>query len=237
MPVAPAGLLMRRLSGARRLLDRAIGAPLAMAIVRAWWGMCRVVRVVGDGNALAALAGGPIVPVYWHQHTLFCVRFLLGLRARGLKLGFLISPSVDAELPVIVAERIGAQVVRGSSTHTGARALRDYYVALQQGISPAITPDGPSGPRFEFKPGAILLAQLSGRPMLPLAYHASRAWRTTAWDRFVIPWPGARIAIAVGTPRYVPRSLDAAALARWQTEMAAELRELHRRARSALAQP
>ena len=235
MPVAPAGLLMRRLSGARRLLYRAIGAPLAMAIVRAWWGMCRVVRVVGDGNALAALAGGAIVPVYWHQHTLFCVRFLLDLRTRGLRLGFLISPSEDAELPVIVARRIGAQVVRGSSTHTGARALRDYYVALQQGISPAITPDGPSGPRFEFKPGAILLAQLTGRPMLPLAYHASRAWRTTAWDRFVIPWPGARIAIAVGTPRYVPRGLNAAALARWQADMTAELQELYGRARAALA--
>ena len=226
---------MRRLSAARRLLYRVIGAPLAMAIIRAWWGMCRVVRVVGEENAQAAIADGPIVPVYWHQHQLHCVRFLLDLRARGLRLGFLISPSVDAELPVIVAQRVGAQVVRGSSSHTGARALRDYYVALQQGISPAITPDGPHGPRFEFKPGAILLAQLSGRPMLPLAFHASRAWRTRAWDRFVIPWPGARIAIAVGTPRYVPRGLDAAALARWQADMAAELHELYRRAREALA--
>ena len=37
-------------------------------------------------------------------------------------------------------------------------------------------PDGPRGPRFTFKPGALLLSQMSGRPILPMAYAASRAW-------------------------------------------------------------
>jgi len=55
-------------------------------------------------------------------------------------------------------------VIRGSSSHTGARALRDYYEALARGgISPAITPDGPRGPPWKFKPGAILLAQMPPR--------------------------------------------------------------------------
>ncbi len=47
-----------------------------------------------------------------------------------------------------------------------------------------ITPDGPRGPRFEFKPGAILLGQMSGRPILPMAFAASRAW-LIKWDKFV----------------------------------------------------
>ncbi len=69
-------------------------------------------------------------------------------------------------------------MIRGSSTHTGARALRDFYQALaHEGISPAITPDGPRGPPWKFKPGAMLLAQLSQRPMVPLSYGASRAWK------------------------------------------------------------
>jgi lysophospholipid acyltransferase (LPLAT)-like uncharacterized protein len=223
----------RRLTAVRSALYR-VGAPLAMALVRFWWLTCRVVRVVGAEHAAAALADGPVVPVYWHQHQLFCVRFLLSQRGRGLALGFLISPSVDGELPAMLARRAGAHVLRGSSSYTGARALRDYYVALQQGVSPAITPDGPYGPRFEFKPGAIMLAQLSGRPMLPMAYCASRAWRFRAWDRFVLPWPFARIVVAVGAPRYVPRAVDAVALVRWQSEMAAELHALYRAARTAL---
>ena len=224
----------RRLTPLRRLLYR-LALPLAMALVRFWWATCRVVRVVGDEHLTAALADGPILPVFWHQHQVFCVRFLLRQRRRGLAAGFLISPSVDGELPAMLARLVGAHVVRGSSSHTGARALRDYYAALKQGVSPAITPDGPYGPRFEFKPGAILVAQLSGRPLLPLAFHASRAFRFRTWDRFVLPWPFARIVVAVGAPRYVPRGLDAAALQRWQQEMAAELKAVYRTARDALA--
>ena len=89
----------------------------------------------------------------------------------------------------MIVRKLGGEVIRGSSTHTGARALRDYYQALaHEGISPAITPDGPRGPPWKFKPGAMLLAQLSQRPMIPLSYAASRAWKIK-WDRFVIPKP------------------------------------------------
>jgi hypothetical protein len=97
-----------------------------------------------------------------------------------------------------------------------------------------ITPDGPRGPRFKFKPGALLLAQMSQRPILPMAYAASRAW-LVKWDKFVIPVPFlARIAIAVGPPRYVPRVTDAAKLAALEAEMERELHRLYGVAREAL---
>ena len=226
----------RRLSFLRRLLYR-LAFPMAMLLVRFWWISCRVVRVLGDEHAIAALAQGPIIPVYWHGQQLFCVRYLLQQRARGLSLGFLISPSVDGEMPAMSARLMGAKVVRGSSNNTGARALRDYYVALQDGVSPAITPDGPSGPLHVFKPGAVLVSQLSGRPILPLAFAASRYWRFTAWDRFLLPWPFARIVVAVGAPRIVPKRLTADALAVWQEEMALELDGLYRRASESLTSP
>jgi lysophospholipid acyltransferase (LPLAT)-like uncharacterized protein len=157
--------------------------------------------------------------VYWHQHTIGCVKHLLEYRRAGLKLGFLISPSVDGEIAAMIVQYLGGEVIRGSSTHTGARALRDYYQALtHEGVSPAITPDGPRGPPWKFKPGAVLLAQLSGRPMIPLSYAASRAWKIK-WDRFVIPWPLSKIVIAVGEPVYVPKGLDAAGLESLQSDM------------------
>jgi lysophospholipid acyltransferase (LPLAT)-like uncharacterized protein len=209
--------------------------PLGVGLVRLWWRLCPVVKVVGDENAARALADGAVIPVYWHQHQLHCVRYLLDQRARGLKLGFLISPSLDGELASMMAIRAGAHVVRGSSNNTGARALRDYYAALQQGLSPSITPDGAVGPRYEFKPGAILISQMSGRPMLPLSFHASRAWRFRTWDRFVLPLPFSRVVVAVGEPRRVPRGLDAAGLQRWQREMADELARLYATARAASA--
>jgi lysophospholipid acyltransferase (LPLAT)-like uncharacterized protein len=224
----------RRMTPARRALY-AIAVPLAAALIRLWWWLCPVVRIEGEEHLVAALARQPsLVPCYWHQHQLFCGKFLVEQRARGLIAGWLISPSVDGELGAMLVRRFGGAVIRGSSTHTGARALRDYYQALtREGVSPVITPDGPRGPRFTFKPGAILLAQMSQRPILPMSYAASRAW-LIKWDKFVIPAPFARIAIAIGPPRYVPRVSDAAGLEALQREMGRELKRLYGVARAAL---
>ena len=227
----------RRMTRARRALY-AVAVPLAVALIRCWWRLCRVVRIEGIAHLDAALAGAPsVVPCYWHQHQLFCGKFLVEQGSRGLIPGWLISPSVDGELGAMMVRRFGGAVIRGSSTHTGARALRDYYQALvRENISPVITPDGPRGPPFKFKPGALLLAQMSGRPILPLSYAASRAW-LIKWDRFVIPWPFARIAIAIGPPCYVPRVTDAATLERLQLELEQELGRLFGIAREALRAP
>ena len=224
----------RRMTPVRRLLYQ-LAVPLGLGLIKSWMWTCRVVRIVGVENLEAALAAAPsLVPCYWHQHQLFCARYLLDQRSRGLEVGWLISPSVDGEIGAMLVRRIGGAVIRGSSSHTGARALRDYYQALvKDHVSPVITPDGPRGPRFKFKPGAILLAQMSGRPMLPLAYAASRAW-LVKWDKFVIPVPFARIAVAIGAPRYVPRVTDAAAMEKLQVEMEAELKRLYEVAASGL---
>jgi len=222
----------RRMTPARRLLY-AIAVPLAIGLIRGWWRLCRVVRIEGREHLEEALARAPsVVPCYWHQHQLYCGKFLI--EQGGLTPGWLISPSADGELGAMMVRRFGGAVIRGSSTHTGARALRDYYQALvRDNISPVITPDGPRGPRFKFKPGALLLAQMSGRPILPISYAASRAW-LIKWDRFVIPMPFARIAIAIGPPCYVPRVTDAPTLERLQRQMEEELKRVFGVAQEAL---
>jgi lysophospholipid acyltransferase (LPLAT)-like uncharacterized protein len=217
----------RRLTRTRLALYTLL-APVAIFIGRTIWRWCASVQVVGAEHIPAALERAPsFIPVYWHQHQLMCVKPLLEMRSAGVKLGFLISPSVDGEIGAMLVRKVGAEVIRGSSSHTGARALRDYYQALaHEGISPAITPDGPRGPPRKFKPGAILLAQMSQRPMIPMAYAASRAWRIQ-WDSFVIPKPFARIAIVIGPPVYVRKGLDAPGLLRIQAEMEENLGALY----------
>jgi lysophospholipid acyltransferase (LPLAT)-like uncharacterized protein len=222
----------RRLTRTRLLLYRTL-VPIAIMLGRSIWRWCRSVRVVGAEHIHRALERAPsFIPVYWHQHQLMCVKPLLEMRGAGVKLGFLVSPSVDGEIGAMLVEKVGGEVIRGSSSHTGARALRDYYQALaHDGISPAITPDGPRGPPWKFKPGAILLAQMSQRPMIPMAYAASRCWKIQ-WDRFVIPKPLARVVIVVGAPVYVRKGLDAPGLARLQEEMERNLRALFEEARA-----
>ena len=224
----------RRLTAGRRFAYWLL-VPIGMALIRLVWRSSRVVSVVGTEHITQSLARAPsFIPVYWHQHQLFCIKQLLSMRAAGVKLGFLISPSVDGELGAMMVRRLGAEVIRGSSSHTGARALRDYYQALaHDGVSPAITPDGPKGPPWKFKPGAVLLAQMSQRPIIPMAYAASRAWKIK-WDLFVIPKPFSRVAIAVGDPVYIPKGLDAGGLEKHQAEMEMRLKSLYLQAKTAL---
>ena len=74
---------------------------------------------------------------------------------------------------------------------------------------------------------------MSGRPIIPLSYAASHALKIK-WDRFVIPWPLSRVAIAVGEPVYVPKGLDAAGLERLQLDMEQRLRAAFEQAQAAL---
>jgi lysophospholipid acyltransferase (LPLAT)-like uncharacterized protein len=225
----------RKLTRTRLFLYR-LAVPLAVGLIRLWWAMLPRVRVIGQQHLDAALKDHPsIIPVYWHGQQLLPVRRLLRESARGLKLGFLISPSVDGELPAMLVKRAGGYVIRGSSSATGARALRDYYEAISRhGVSPAITPDGPHGPRREFKPGAILLSQLSGRPIVPMAYAARRAWLCPTGDRFALPWPFTRVVMVIGEPVIIPKGQDAASLEDWQRTLRGLLESLYEQARAAL---
>ncbi len=225
----------RQLTPVRMLVYR-IAVVVAWQLVRFFWATCRIHGRPGFERARAAVRESKsLIPVFWHQHLLFGARALLDLRDDGLKVGFLISASVDGTAPAMLVQRIGGHVIRGSSTHTGARALRDYYETIvKQQVSPAITPDGPRGPVHEFKPGAVVLAQLTGRPILPISIAASRTWRFRTWDEFELPLPFCRVVIAYGEPVRMPRGLDAESLARMQVEMARTLQELQVEARAAL---
>jgi lysophospholipid acyltransferase (LPLAT)-like uncharacterized protein len=228
----------RRLTPARMLMYR-VAVVVGWWVVRAFWATCRIHRVIGmDAARATAFASKSVIPVYWHQDILFGVRALLDLRTAGLKIGFLISPSVDGTAPALLVEKIGGHVIRGSSSHTGARALRDFYETIvKQQVSPAITPDGPRGPALEFKPGAIVLSQITGKPILPIAVASSRSYTFKTWDRFELPLPFSRVVLAYGEPVKVPRAMGADGLATTQAEMTGRMLALKQQARQALLEP
>src|SRR5690349_21280046 len=205
-----------------------LAVRLARIIIEILWRTCRL-RFDGDERLRALIAEhGSVVPVCWHQHLLLCARYLVS-RPGGLKAGFMISPSVDGEAPTWLAQSYGAHVVRGSGSYTGVRALRGVHQAIvKEGISPGVTPDGPRGPRFKFKPGAIFAAQISGRPVIPIAFAARPAKLLRTWDKFVIPSPFSKIHIAIGEPYFPPRRMDDAQMEAAQREVEGKLLELFR---------
>ena len=218
---------MREMTPARRL-GYALLKPIVKLLFSLIWSTCRVVRIEGEEHVDQVSASQkPFIPCYWHQHHFYCTWYMRQLIKRGLKIGFLISPSVDGEIPAQLAQEWGGVVIRGSTTRTGAAAMRDMYnVVVKQGISPVSTSDGPTGPLHVFKIGDILLSQFTQAPLLPLSFAASRAWSLKSWDRFIIPKPFARIVITIGTPLTVPKGLMAEDLEPYRQQMETRLREL-----------
>ena len=103
-----------------------------------------------------------------------------------------------------IAEKWGAKVIRGSANQSGTLALRDMQDMMKKGYSIVTTADGPRGPQHEFKLGAILMARVSGVPIIPIGCAADRAWYLNRWDNFMIPKPFSRIVFAIGEPYLIP---------------------------------
>ena len=84
---------------------------------------------------------------------------------------------------------------------------------MRAGCTTAFTIDGPKGPRYVAKMGAVMLAKKSGHPILPVTMALKRYWTTPSWDKFQIPKPFTRARVNVAPPIYVPADADEATLA------------------------
>jgi lysophospholipid acyltransferase (LPLAT)-like uncharacterized protein len=192
-----------------RRLYYAVGLPILKGLIRVLTATYRIDRVIGEEQMAPYLKGEAVcAPCYWHQHHIIGSTLVRAWIRRGFKACFLVSGSVDGDVPERIARAWGAEVIRGSANQSGALALRDQQRMMRNGYSIVTTADGPRGPQHEFKAGTVLMARIAGVPIVPIGCAADRAWYLEKrWDRFMIPKPFARIVIAIGEPVPVPRSI------------------------------
>lgn len=220
----------------KRRISYALLTPVIQFVLFIIWRSCQIVSIHGEEHVdTVAKSDKAFIPCYWHQHTLFCVWYMKKLIQRGLKIGFLISPSVDGEIPAKLARSWGGEVIRGSTTRTGAQAMRDMFnLVVKQKVSPVTTSDGPQGPLHVFKIGDILLSQFTQSPLLPLSYACSNAWELKSWDRFIVPKPFSKIAITIGEPVTIPRGILAEDLEPHRVQLENALKDLTKQAQETL---
>ncbi|MGE5254327.1 MAG: lysophospholipid acyltransferase family protein [Planctomycetaceae bacterium] len=144
--------------------------------------------------------GRPVIGAFWHQRLLMMPFF-----PRPGKTGMLISQHRDGEIIARLIKYLGIDSVRGSTTRGGFSALRGMVRFYREGGNLAITPDGPQGPKHVVQPGVIELARLTGSPIFPMTYGASRKKALNSWDHFIVPIPFCRIVYIWGEPVWVPR--------------------------------
>lgn len=137
----------------------------------------------------------------WHRDGIVAAWWF-----RDLGISTPVSRSADGDLvaPIVVALGYG-ELPRGSSSRGGGAALRGLVRSLEAGASAGILIDGPHGPARQSKLGIVSLARLTGTPITPIAFGASRALRFNSWDGTILPLPFARVVARFGEPICVPR--------------------------------
>jgi lysophospholipid acyltransferase (LPLAT)-like uncharacterized protein len=165
--------------------------------------------------------GRNVIYAFWHGHL-----FYLMFRYRGSGVHILVSQSRDGEFLSRILERFGLPTIRGSSTRGGRRSLLKLVRHMRGGGSAAIAPDGPRGPRHRAQLGIIVLACLSGVPILPVAVGACWKVEFQSWDRFLLPLPCSRVVLAYDEPVVVPSNADAGLMEQKRQELESKLLKL-----------
>lgn len=176
-------------------------------------------EVVVEPGAQPATPPGLQIWCFWHRCLIPCACYFHG----KFKMAVLISSSFDGELIARTIERLGFLTARGSSTRSGSGGLWALAKALGRGHLAVFTADGPRGPVYKVKPGAIKLAQLTGYPIGIFYAHPQKAWLLRSWDRFLIPKPFSRVAISWARQVEVPQSADPALIEGKRLEVEAAL--------------
>src|SRR5690349_11403681 len=174
----------------------------------------------------------PVIAAMWHgQH--FMIHFAKRPQDRAASL---VSRSGDGEFNAIALRHLGVRAIRGSGARGrdirkkgGAQALRAMLRALSDGEMVVMTADIPKISRVCGQ-GIVTLAQLSGRPIVPVAVVTSRRIDFDSWDKASIGLPFGRGAMVLGDPIPVPRDADGETLESLRRAVERELDRVHARA-------
>jgi hypothetical protein len=144
----------------------------------------------------------PLIAVFWHNR-IFLSSYVIGKIWNDLDIVAMVSQSFDGEYIARAAQRLGCGIVRGSSTRGGREASREMFDLLNQNLMVALTVDGPKGPKYKAKIGAVKLAEMSGFPIIPAMIECKNFWTINSWDKLQIPKPFTNAKVFVGKPIFV----------------------------------
>lgn len=165
---------------------------------------------------LAFWHGTMLLP--WYQH-------------RANNFSALVSQSKDGEILTRLLKSWKYNVVRGSSSVGGKEALKLMIEEINNGKNLAITPDGPTGPIYKMKAGAVIAAKKANVPLVLLGVHYNKKYILRSWDKFEIPKFFSKVNLVYSNPIFVNKDLDFDATSKIITECETELNKLQESAK------
>ncbi len=174
----------------------------------------------------------PYILAMWHGQFMLLPPFA----PPELPVANMVARHGDAEIIGEALKTFNMELVRGGGAagrrkdRGGLHAFREALRLLEQGTAIAMTADVPPGPARKAGSGIIKLAQMSGRPIIPVATASSRYHTLDTWSRMTINLPFSRIGVTHGTPILVPSDADETALEEARLAVEAGLNEATERA-------
>ncbi len=183
------------MSNSKRQLEKKLIPPLAYYLLKTTNFSYRL-KVEGWEEVEEKLADQEsIVFSCWHGKLWVPSYFLRDLGVYALS-----SLSRDGSYMAQILRKIGWNTVRGSSSRGASRSLLELYRRLKSKASAAITPDGPTGPRYQVKPGIIFLQEKAGSYLVPIGVDAGWKKNFNSWDEFMLPLPFSKTALVFAEP-------------------------------------
>jgi lysophospholipid acyltransferase (LPLAT)-like uncharacterized protein len=132
----------------------------------------------------------PSIIIFWHG---FMLPAWFSFRNRNSY--SIVSLSNDGEILSLLLKKWGFEVIRGSSSKNGKEVMELFTKNAKNGFT-LITPDGPQGPIYKLKPGAIVSSIRTGTPLVLCSVKIqSKFIFSKSWDKFQLPYPFSRITI------------------------------------------
>jgi len=214
-----------------RLPKLTLGQRLLIPMIG--WAVWAIIRILGPTIRFEVLGGQkggrdyrpdlpPNIYAFWHRCIVPATWYFRN--RNGVLLN---TTNFDGQWTRRVIERLGYGTAQGSSTRGGLRGLAVMAQRLEEGFDAGFTIDGPRGPRYIAKPGPVMLARRTGRPIVLFHVGLERAWTLKkAWDLMQIPKPFTRAVLVIARPLDVPKDTERNALEKKHQDMQKTLEQV-----------
>lgn len=142
---------------------------------------------------------------FWHGK-----QFMPVMRMRWMgnkKHVALVSASRDGEMLTTWLKAIGYKVIRGSSSRQAVSGLKKLLQFAKNGYSLGIAADGPRGPIFQAKSGAVYLAAKTRIKIVPIGTIYQKSIQFKAWDKYQLPKLFSKTVLYLGQPITIPHDI------------------------------
>jgi len=136
----------------------------------------------------------PMAMAIWHNRLFVGGEIIRRFRG-GKPFHGIISASKDGAWLVGFFEMMGFKAIRGSTSWGAREAVNAMIKTAKEGKDLGITPDGPKGPIYEFKPGGLIVARRAKLPLLLIGVEFTRVKQLRSWDRFILPLPFSQVTV------------------------------------------